>query len=152
MKAVGLLLIATTILAQAPENSSPLSDDDERGVYRLFLESFAGKSTSLILLEPLDPGHFVDRQCLKGLHLQKRKGPRLQFDESLIRGLPLTRSDQQKATLKLSTIEFDREHRYAALGYLFTCGPRCAQISMVVFEKSNGTWRQIDRHCRKAFA
>jgi hypothetical protein len=70
----------------------------------------------------------------------------------MVDGLPLTLTGKRSATLRLSEIAFDKGPRYAALHYFFSCGNRCAESSIAVFEKSEGTWRQIDRHCATAFA
>ncbi len=151
MKVVGFLLIAVTALAQALTSSL---SEDERAVYRLFLES---KRYSGVRLES-QPARWweatrkIPQDCLRGLNLQAREVHSTQFDERLIDGLSLTLTEKRNATLTLSEIAFDPAHRYAALRYTFWCGRLCGEGMTLVFEKANGTWRQIDRHCPKAVA
>jgi hypothetical protein len=153
MKAVSFLLVAVTLLAQAPDSASRLSED-ERSVYRLFLES---KRFSGYRLEP-QPDRWWDatreilQDCLQGLNLEARESPSTRFDESLIKGLSLTLTEKRNSALKLSEIAFDRGHRYAALRYSFSCGFDCAESATVVFEKTNGTWHQIDHRCSMVVA
>jgi len=46
----------------------------------------------------------------------------------------------------MSEIAFDKEHHFAALRYSFWCGSLCGHGSTLVFEKTNGEWRNV-RNC-----
>ena len=53
----------------------------------------------------------------------------------------------QTNLLQVSEIAFDKDHRFAAIRYTFSCGALCGKGGVVVFEKIGDAWRDANRPC-----
>jgi len=49
--------------------------------------------------------------------------------------------------LQFSEVIFDAKHEYAVMSFSFVCGGLCGHGGVVVFQKVDGVWKQLNRPC-----
>jgi hypothetical protein len=70
--------------------------------------------------------------------------------EAITHGMSTTNIGQltlQANLLQVSEMAFDKDDRFAAIRYTFSCGVVCGKGGVVVFERIGGAWRDAQRPC-----
>jgi hypothetical protein len=70
--------------------------------------------------------------------------------QAITQGMSATTVGQltlQANLLQVSEIAFDKDHRFAAIRYTFSCGALCGKGGVVIFETFADGWRNANRPC-----
>jgi len=96
-----------------------------------------------------------DKECLKGLGLQPSKASRFEDEDSLVLSWPLLSKnvDVRAGAASLpdhvafTAVSFDKDKKYAAVGYDAHCGPTCGRSGLLVFRNEKAVWVREPRPC-----
>ena len=162
-------VLTICLLSFAGDNAAPVKaksplSADATALYKVVLQRFAeGETGTLNVASTSYPlggedkiGHLPeDSDCLHGLHMEN-----LAEAAQTVHDLPPTilpgpklrlarpgKSVPSPGLLSLSEIVFDKEHRYAVVGYSFVCRGKCGGGRTRVYEKVGGEWKDANREC-----
>lgn len=171
MKARTLIaILALNVLCLAQETNSRFSED-EIAVYRAYLATLPRFSVPLAFSARIWDMRGVGAQdCLARFNI-KIPPTEIREERSLSKELatgveflspeeerPRANKDRELGILdggdsrSLSSIAFDKDHHYAAMGYFFGCGATCGEGKLLIFEKVQGRWRQTEHTCGQLIA
>jgi hypothetical protein len=128
------------------ENTSPLtlSDSDNEGPC---LEGIKLKSSAEAVVHML-PTNIADGRAIRLVdsseHRLKDPGKAIKKGDSVGDAVA---AGFQAGLLSVSEIAFDEAHHYAVFRFSFICGSLCGRGGTLVFENTDGRWKQSSRAC-----